>query len=58
MVLDKEFLAVDKVGRMTEYILGDPKGDEGEGIAGLHVTALGSSIRNSALVKACHDTAP
>lgn len=25
MVLDKAFLATDKVGRMTEYIVGNPK---------------------------------
>lgn len=34
MGFDKEFLAADKVGQMTEYIMGKPKNDEGEGIAG------------------------
>lgn len=34
MILDKEFLAADKAGQMTQYITGNPRNNEGEGIAG------------------------
>lgn len=34
MVLGKEFLAADKVGKMAGYITGKPEKDESEGIVG------------------------